>query len=280
MSGPALSMFPMRRRAWLLAALAGPTAARAAVPRAPGEVLIGGTGAGLGPLQQAAGTVRGLRWVPNLSTSGGLKALQAGAIDIALAGRPLTAAERAQGLVDQPLFRTPYVFAVHGDVPVRGVSLAELAALYAGRTASWPDGQPVRLVLRPPSDGDSAFVKSLGAGLADAVTLAQSRPGSLVAMVDAEATEALERIGGSLGITTLGLLRAERRRLNVLQLEGVRPDADTLADNRYPHAKTVHLVTRARPRPEDTAVLARLAEPAVAQALARLACLMLPVRAG
>jgi len=263
----------------LLAALASPAVAALAQTRAPGEVLIGGTGSGLAPLQQVLGTTRGLRWVPNLSTGGGLKALQAGAIDIALAGRALTEGERAQGLSDQPLFHTPYVFAVHGEVPVQSVSLAQLAALYAGRTHQWPDGQPVRLVLRPPSDGDTAFVKSLAPALAEAVTQAQARPGSHVAMVDAEATEALERIGGSLGITTLGLIRAERRRLTALQLDGVRPDADSLTDRRYPHAKTVHLVTRTRRREEDSAVLARLGEPAVKQALLKLACVALPVRA-
>lgn len=266
------------RRHLLLAALAWPAAAARAQARAPGEVLIGGTGAGMAPLQQAVGQHKGLRWVPNLSTSGGLKALQAGAIDIALAGRSLTEPERAQGLVDQPLFRTPYVFAVHGDVPVRAVTLDQLAALYAGRTNQWPDGQPVRLVLRPASDGDTSFVKSLGPGLAEAVGLAHARPGNPVAMVDAEAIEALDRIGGSLGVTTLGLVRAERRRLHVLDLDGVRPEADALIAKRYPHSKTVYLVSRGKRRPEEIAVIALFSEAAVAQALHKLACVPAPAR--
>lgn len=242
--------------------------------RAAGEVLVGGTGAGLGPLQKALGGAAKLRFVPNLGTGGGIKAVTAGAIDMALSARAASQAERAQGLVSRELFRTPYVFAVHADAPVQRLALADLVPLYAGRTPAWPNGAPVRLVLRPGSDSDTHFVKGIHPAMADAVAAAHARAGAHVAATDGDALEALARIEGSLGITTLGLLRAEGQRVKPLALDGVTADAASLADGRYPHAKTVHLITRGEPTGELGAALRALTAKPVVQALQAMGCLM------
>jgi phosphate transport system substrate-binding protein len=240
--------------------------------RQPGEVLIGGTGAGLGPAQKLLEASPKLRFVPNLGTSGGLKAVAAGAIDLALAARPLSPAEQAQGLVEREFFTTPVVFAVHGEVPLRRATLAELTALYAGRTPQWSNGTPVRLVLRPESDSDSRFLGALSPAMAEALAAARARPGAHVATTDADATEALARIAGSLGVTTLGLVRAEGRGLQVLELDGVKPGADTLLSKRYPHAKTIYWVTRGAPTPEALAAMQACATAKAQQSLTQLGC--------
>lgn len=240
--------------------------------RPGGEVLLGGTGAGIGPLRKVLEDVPKLRFVPNLGTGGGLKALAAGAIDIALAARPLNDAERSQGLVQRELFRTPVVWAVHEGVPLRQVSIAELAALYAGATHQWSNGIPVRLVLRPESDSDSRLLKTLGPELAAASVKAQQRPGAHVAVTDTDTTEALERIAGSIGVTTLGLVRAEGRRLHVLDVQGVKPSAGALVSGRYPYVKVIYATTR-NPVPALVAdVLAQSATRKAAQAMAALDC--------
>lgn len=265
---------PSRRR-WLahaaVAATLGPLAA-AAQTRPPGELRIGGTGAGLGPLQRLLESQPQVRFVPSLGTGGGLKALAAGMIDIALSARALGEAEVAQGLVAREFFRTPMVFAVHAQVPARQVTRGELAALYGGRTPNWSDGVPVRPVLRPQTDSDTRFVQSLGPAMAEAQELAAKRPGVLVAATDSDASEALERVAGSLGVSTLGLLRAEQRRVQVLDLDGVRPGLETLAAGRYPHVKTIWIVTRGSPGNEVQAALAALQSRKSQQTLAALGC--------
>lgn len=241
----------LTRRHLLAAAalLPGLSQGQAPASRPGGELLIGGTGAGLGPLQLVIDDLglRQLRLVPSLGTGGGLKAVAAGAIDLALSARRLTDDERARGLVEQELFRTPVVWAVHDGVPLRNATLDDLAALYAARTTHWTNGTPVRLVLRPESDSDTALVKSASPAIAEAASAAQARPGVHVATTDFDTVEALERIQGALGATTLGLVRAQRRRVHVLSLGGIAPSLDMLAANRWPMAKRVHLVSRGKP---------------------------------
>lgn len=273
---PSLASHHPRRRALLAglpaACLAGPAWAQG-MARAPGDVLIGGTGAGLGPLQKVMPPDSGARFVPSLGTGGGLKALAAGAIDIALAARRLTDAERAQGLVERELFRTPLVWAVNAGVGLARTTLRELQELYSGRTPHWPNGQPVRLVLRPETDSDTRALKALGADFSAALALAHSRPGVHMAISDGEALESIERIVGALGITQLGLMKAEGRKVRELPLDGVAPSLDTLASGQYRLAKTVTLVTRAAPGAATARAVEWLSGKAAAQALAALACL-------
>ena len=73
--------------------------------------------------------------LPSLGTGGGLAAVAAGAIDLAVAARALNDAERAKGLQCFAYAQTPMAFVTHPDVGVRGVTLAEVAAILAGRHA-------------------------------------------------------------------------------------------------------------------------------------------------
>lgn len=266
---------PMRR-GLLVATLSSPFFAAAQSPqgRPGGVVLLGGTGSGLGPSQRLAeaAALRTFSVVPNLGTGGGLKALAAGAIDVAISSRKLSDEERAKGLVEREFFRTPVVWAVHEGVTQRKAALDELAALYAGRKLTWPDGLPVRLVLRPDSDSDTKFMKAMGPTIAEAVVLAQARPGMRVATTDNDATEAIERIAGALGVTTLGLVLAERRRVHVLEIDGVAPRLETLATQRYPYAKTLTLVTRGSPSGPVADVVQALTSRSAAPLLAALGC--------
>lgn len=264
------------RRGWLIAAALIPVVVRAqpAGTRAPGELLIGGTGAGLGPLKRVAESVgtRTLNFVPNLGTGGGLKAVMAGAIDIALAARRLTDDEKSKGLVEREIFRTPMVWAVHEGVAVQRITLGDLAAIYAGRTVAWPNGVTARAVLRPESDADTRFLKSLGPTMSDAITAAHARPGVRVATTDTEATEAIERIAGAIGVTTLGLLRAEQRHVRILEVDGTAPNIETMTSKRYPYAKSIFAVTRGAPVGPTSDALMSLNSRAAIQVLTSIGC--------
>lgn len=245
-----------------------------AQPRKPGEVVLGGTGAGIAPLRkvlEGAGT--SAHFVPNLGSGGGLKALAAGAVDMALSARRLNDAERAQGMVEHELFRTPFVWAVHADTPLQGVSLAELADLYLGKRTTWPDGRVVRLILRPDTDSDTQLVKSISAALAIAITSAGQRLGVRVAITDDDAAADIERITGAIGTTTLALVMSQQRQVALPPLAGVTASVDSLVSGRYPYFKTIYLATRGAVTPEVSATLALLHSKSGATTLARAGCL-------
>lgn len=233
-----------------LAALAG--VAYFALAQAE-TVRIGGTGAALGSMERLAGELRkrdpsfAFEVLTNLGSGGGVKALAMGALQIAVVSRPLRPDELRPDLRVIEYARTPFVL-VTAKTGVSALSAAQVAALY-GRQARWPDGTPVRLVLRPAVDVDHSVLAGVSPAMPAVLADALAREGMVVAATDREAADAVERLPGALGTSSLALVISENRRLTPLAIDGVPPSPQTLADGRYPYGKTLALVVPARPTP-------------------------------
>ncbi len=212
------------------------------------QIKIGGTGSALGVVGLLARefAVRHPRievvFVPNLGSEGGIRALAGGAINLALISRALTPSERRPGVAEIEFARTPFVFAVSARSRVRAVTLAELADIYAGKLTQWPDGTPVRVVLRPQSDVDTAMVKNLSPAIRLALAAAEQRPGVRFSVTDQSAAQDVETIRGAIGTTTLAIIFSERRMLRALQLEGKDPTLANAVAGVYPHYKRLFFV--------------------------------------
>jgi len=163
---------------------------------------------------------------PALGTPGGIKALNAKAVDIALASRALNDAERASGLSEIEFARTPLVMAVAAANPLNDIGFVHLARLYATADAIWPDGTRVRLVLRPRDDADTRIVSGFSADMAKAMEAALARPGALVSATDEDAISSIQRLPGAIGPTTLAQILIEKRPLKALSLESRPPTVD------------------------------------------------------
>jgi len=221
-----------------------------ALPRAHAQdIRIGGTGAGLAILRILADAYLAthpdttIEVLSSLGSSGGIKAVTAGAVQLAVSSRDLKNAERAQGLASVEIGRTPFVFAVSIRNSIQDITLPQLADIYSGKTNTWPDGEKIRIVLRPVTDSDSQMVRSMSPALEHAKRQAEHRPGMLFAFTDQENQDSIERIPGALGATSLGQILAEQRRLKALTLDDVRPTAQNLANGSYPYGKTLFLIT-------------------------------------
>jgi phosphate transport system substrate-binding protein len=221
-----------------------------ALPCARAELVkVGGTGAGLGIMKKLADAYTArhpdttIEVLPSLGSSGGIKALAGGAIQVAVSSRDLKDKERTAGLMSRAFGRTPFVFAVAAKTNIEELTLQQLADIYAGNTVAWPDGTKIRIILRPITDADSKMVRSMSPELALAKRQAEARHGMLFAYTDQETQDSLERIPGAFGPTSLGQMLAEHRQLRALTLDGVRPDPQNLANGSYPYAKTLFLVT-------------------------------------
>lgn len=227
-------------------------------------VRIGGTGAALGAMERLAAELRrrdpsfAFEVLTNLG-SGGVKALAKGAIQVAVASRPLKAEELQPNLRVAEYARTPFVL-VTAKPGVTGLSAAQLAELY-GRQARWPDGTPVRLVLRPAVDVDHALLAGVSPAMPGVLADALAREGMVVAATDREAADAIERLPGALGTSSLALVLSENRRLTPLAIDGVRPSPQTLADGSYRFGKSLWLVVPTKPTPMTARFLEFLASP-------------------
>lgn len=218
-------------------------------------IKISGTGASLATMQNLgkefaknrAGV--SIEIQPNLGSGGSIKALLAGALDVAIATRPVKPEEQARGAISALYAKTPFVIATAQGNKTSGFALREIAGIYAGRIANWPDNSPIRLVLRPQSDSDTPALAGMSAEMKAAMETAFSRRGLNVAMTDQEAGDALEKIPGAIGSTTLALVVSEKRALKPLAINGVAPSVRSIGDGSYPWHKSLYFITTGKSSP-------------------------------
>lgn len=256
-------------------ALVGIGAANLATARGE-EIKIGGTGGALGTMRLLADAYKKLQTdvnvviVPNLGSSGGIKAVLSGAIQIGLSSRPLKEAEIGQGAESIEYARTPFVFATPlKNGAVSAVSVRQLVEIYSGKMERWPDGTKIRLVLRPESDSDTELVGINWPELRQVSRLAGKRPGALIGVTDGEAADYLEKLPGAIGTTTLALILSEQRSLKALKLDDVQPSTKGIADGSYPYYKSLLLVTGPKTSASARKFIAFVQFPAGREILAR-----------
>jgi phosphate transport system substrate-binding protein len=220
-----------------------------AAPAIAGTLKIGGTGAALGGLTRLGEAYEerypgdDVEIVTGLGSSGGVRAVLAGVVDIGVTSRPLREKEVRAGAAGRDYAKTAFVFATDAGNEADNVTLDQLATIYRGERAFWPDGSPIRLVLRPKTDSDTEILANLSTSLAEAVEVAHGRVGLKIAPTDQDAADAIENLPGALSTSTLALIRAEDRAIKPLALDGVHPTADNLRKGAYALFKTFFLVT-------------------------------------
>ena len=217
------------------------------------EIRVGGTGGALGTMTLMAQSFSKqypqtkLTVLPSLGSGGGIRALLSGAIDLALSSRALTPTEVKAGALGVEYARTPFVFATALNNPAVGLSTRELVDIYSGKTSHWPDGSRIRIILRPVGDSDNAMIKALSPEMQVANERSEQRAGMAFAVSDQDAADALERVPGALGPSTLAQITAEGRALKALRFNGVEPTAAALANGSYRLYKSLLLVTGPHP---------------------------------
>lgn len=214
-------------------------------------VRIGGTGAAVGTMKllgeafQKAHPEHNVKVLQSLGTSGGLKALQGGALEIAVSARDVNPEEKAAGLSGYKYATTALIFISHPKTPAQPLTNESIAALYSGKQANWSNGEPVRLVLRPKSDSHNKLLVKFSPDVEAAVMAAHAKPGMMLAITDVDAADHVEKTPGAFTTSTLSLVLSENRAFNILPFDGVKPTSQSLADDTYPHTTDMYAVTGA-----------------------------------
>lgn len=255
-------------RAIFLSALAFMFCSAAAEP-----LRFGGTGTGTVLLQRLANDY--LRQFPaedivavsgSLGSTGAVRALAAGQIELAMVGRPLKVEEQNPAWRMAPWLTTPLVLASNGGVLAgagQGLSGAQIESIWRGSLRTWDGGQRIRPVLRPLGESDNLTLFGRFPGLKAALTTALDDPSIAVGDTDLDALKLLEQIPGSLGTTTLGLLRLKESRLKVFAVAA----APGASDGGGALTKTLYLLHREPVSPALAQWLAWLRSKPVAQRL-------------
>lgn len=212
-------------------------------------IKIGGSGFALGTMKRLAESFMRshpgvkIQVLPSLGSSGGIKALMAGALDLAVSGRPLKDDEKAKGATDIPYAKTPFVFVVHKKVPRSAVTTHELEQIYGGQMPDWADGTRIRLVMRPEGDSDTKLLRSISPTMDLAVKSAIGKAGMNCAVTDQDSIDMVAKVPGSIGGAALSQILTERPPVKILAYNGMKPDLKALAKGRYPISKQHYLVT-------------------------------------
>jgi phosphate transport system substrate-binding protein len=259
----------MRLRAfWVgLAVLASPANAD--------NMLGGGVGAATALLpilysQVAEGRTK-LEVIPSLGSSGGLKALSEGAIDMAVSGRPLTQAEINQGLFVAASIDTPFVVVTSQSGPI-GLAKSKVSEAFSDAKSTWADGSPIRVIVRPKTDSDTAVWIANFPGMEAALENARLRHDVPTAATDQDNADMAERIKSSLTAITLTQMLTERRTLSLVSIDGVRPSVEAMEIGTYPYRKTLHFVFSSKKPSSENALVAFLTSSAGDALLRKYGC--------
>ncbi len=236
-------------------------------------VRVGGTGAGLAALgligEQVAKVHPDIQTaiLPSLGTQGGLRALNDGAIQIAIALRALTASETAGGLKEAACATTALAFVSSRPQPP-GLTRAQVPDLFANPAPRWPDGAALRIILRSRDGSENPYLVKTISGMDRGFAAAYQHPGMPIGASDQENADLAQRTEGSLAVMTLLQLRTEKLKLSPVALDGIMAGPDTLANGSYPMPIRLCLVLPASPAPGASRFIAYVKSPA-GQALLR-----------
>jgi len=218
-------------------------------------IKVGGMGTALGSMRQIIAAFEkrypgtAVRLMPSVGSSGAIKAVAEGALDIGLVGRPLKPEEQNPGLLVMEYARTPFVFAVNKSVKTPGLTSDDLVRIYRGEMQTWPNGERIRVVLRPFSDADTIFARTISPEMSAAIDDALAREGMIMAATNQECHDILDRTPGSLGFSSLTQILTEEHPLRPLTYNGTAPSVKAIAKGTYPLVKTLSLLTRAKQTP-------------------------------
>ncbi len=213
------------------------------LPACAQNLRVGGTGIGLemgrdiaaGFAKQHAGVDF---WMPeSLGSGGGIKALAAGRLDVAISTRPLKEGE-VKGGQSVALCRTPWVFYSHASRSDVALTRADLPSLFLSTLSPFVRGE-VRALLRPASESGFQYLEKTFPELKPAIEQARQNRAATEAITDQEAMVEVEQSRSLVGFGALAPIIAEKRKLHVVPLDGVDPKKMN-AD--YPHWSALYLL--------------------------------------
>jgi phosphate transport system substrate-binding protein len=180
----------------------------------------------------------------SIGSTGGIKAVRAGDIDIGLVSRPLKPEEKGEMQIF-PLAETAVVVAVNAGMPESSISAADLKALYLGKKRAWKNGLPVVVIQREQGDSSHQAVNRLIEGFEKINLEARKREKWRVVFKDHLMIKALAGTAGAVGLTDAGQVHLSHSSLvKILDFEHVPPAVENLASGAYPLSKTLAFVVR------------------------------------
>ncbi|HKS61182.1 MAG TPA: substrate-binding domain-containing protein [Xanthobacteraceae bacterium] len=132
---------------------------------AAGDLAVVGTGDGMdvlravGAAYTADNPETSVFVPPSVHSSGGISAVRTGTATLGRIARPLTLEERAEGIIEVPVFRLPSVFIVNPAANVRHLTAEQATRIFRGDITNWREvgGTDLRIKVVTRDEADSTL---------------------------------------------------------------------------------------------------------------------------
>jgi phosphate transport system substrate-binding protein len=178
--------------------------------------------------------------LPNLGSAGAIAGVADGLLDFAVSGRPLNS-EEAKSLTAIVLASTPFGLASSQPNP-GNIKSADIAAFFQNVRSVWPDGTPVRVVLRSRTEVDAILLANTFPNMAAVIEQLRGHTEIPVVATDQENVLLAEKMTGSLTAVTLTQVVTEKSRLHFVAIDGVDPTLENFERGAYPYRKDFYFV--------------------------------------
>ncbi len=184
------------------------------------------------------------------------QSLANGEVDVIFAAEPSAkqvayARERDVEFVLHPIGKEAFVFFVHADNPVEGLSLDQLKGIYSGELRNWKAvGGPSAEIIayqRPNGSGSqTALIRMMG-DMPLREPPADRVAGGMGGMVNRVATYRNYRTALGFTFRFYATDMVGNDLIRLLRVDGAYPDTVSIANGTYPLTSTLYAVTRQRP---------------------------------
>jgi phosphate transport system substrate-binding protein len=187
----------------------------------------------------------------SIGTKGAIKATADGAITFGLISRPLEKEELALGLVAKPYARVPIVIAAHPSVKDEGITFQELVEVYKGTKTRWKDGNQIIVQAREKWDSGFLVLQDKVPGFREAYTESYQAKRWSIYFTDQEANQAISKTPNAIGVSDLGMIKAENLNIKVLRINGLPPSPENLLNGSYPLGRELSFIFREKALPKE-----------------------------
>ena len=207
------------------------------------DLAVVGTGDGLEVLRAVGASFTadnpdtGILVPPSIHSSGGINAVRNGSAVLGRIARPLTLEERAEGIIEVPVFRLPSVFLINPAARVSHLTTEQAAKIFSGEITNWQEvgGTSLRIKVVRRDEADSTL-KVLRATMAGWRGLEMTEKSKLAATTQ-EASDLVAELPGAISFAPYS--RSLEAGLVVPELDGRHP-----TDAEYPSTVTLSLIYR------------------------------------
>jgi phosphate transport system substrate-binding protein len=183
---------------------------------------------------------------PGVHSSGGIKGVADGILDIGTVSRDLKEEEKKLGLDYFLLSNDGLAVGVAKDVNLNKITTGQLKAVYQGDIVNWKDingyDRAISVLDRNEDESAKIILRKFVLGL----DLKVSKKATVL-YFESEMIEAIKTAKGSIGYFSLGYALSTGLDVNLLEIDGIRPTVENILNGKYKIIRPLGIVVK-KPR--------------------------------